>query len=54
MLTNSAKLKFADGVLSPKPEKGAPMPPPGVVIMDEGRGVDFGGGVEGGKTRVDV
>jgi hypothetical protein len=46
MFRNSAKLRFAEGVLRPKPEKGAP-PPPGVDIMDDGSGVDFGGGVDG-------
>jgi hypothetical protein len=35
------------GVLVPKPRKPA-LPPPGVDIIDDGRGVDLGGGVEGG------
>jgi hypothetical protein len=48
---NSAKLRFADGVLRPKPGKGAP-PPPGVDIMEDGRGVDLGGGVDGAGIRV--
>lgn len=50
MFRNSAKLRLADGVAIPKPAKGAP-PPPGVDIMDDGRGVDFGGGVEGARMR---
>jgi hypothetical protein len=50
MLRNSEKLRLAPGVLRPKPAKGAP-PPPGVDIMDEGKGVDFGGGVEGATIR---
>lgn len=35
------------GVVAPKPRKPVP-PPPGVDIIDEGSGVLFGGGVEGG------
>lgn len=50
MFRNSAKLRFADGVLKPNPGKGAP-PPPGVDIMEDGRGVDLGGGVVGANTR---
>lgn len=50
MFKNSAKLRFADGVLRPKPGNGAP-PPPGVDIMEDGRGVDLGGGVEGAMMR---
>jgi len=51
MFRNSAKLRFADGVLRPNPGNGAP-PPPGVDIIDDGRGVAFSGGVEGANTRV--
>jgi hypothetical protein len=48
MLRNSAKFRLADGVLRPKPWNG---PPPGVDIMEDGRGVDLGGGVEGASMR---
>jgi hypothetical protein len=51
MFRNSAKLRFADGVLRPKPGNGAP-PPPGVDIIEEGRGVDLGGGVDGAGISV--
>lgn len=50
MFRKSAKLIFAEGVLRPKPGKGA-SPPRGVDIIDEGRGVDFIGGVEGASMR---
>lgn len=50
MFRNSAKLRLAEGVLRPKPGKGAP-PPPGVDIIDDGSGVDLGGGVVGAYTR---
>lgn len=50
MFRNSAKLRFAEGVARPNPEKGAP-PPPGVFIIEDGRGVDLGGGVEGASIR---
>lgn len=45
MFRNSAKLRLAEGVVRPNPGKGPP--PPGVPIMDDGRGVALGGGVEG-------
>ena len=45
MLTKSAKLKFCEGVLMPKPSR--LLAPPGVDIMDDGRGVCFVGGVDG-------
>jgi len=50
MLRNSAKLRFAVGVCRAKPGYGAP-PPPGVPIIEDGRGVDLGGGVEGASMR---
>lgn len=43
-LQKSAKLKFVDGVLGWKPN--SPVPP-GVDIMDDGRGVALDGGVDG-------
>jgi hypothetical protein len=48
ILTNSDKSKAWPGVL------GKRLPPPGVVIMDEGRSslLFFGGGVDGGSIRV--
>lgn len=46
MLRKSAKFRLALGVCRPKPKFG---PPPGVDIMDDGRGVDFDGGVDGGS-----
>lgn len=47
MFKNSLKLRLLDGVPRAKPANGAP-PPPGVDIMDEGKG----GGVEGACIRV--
>jgi len=49
ILRNSAKLRLVEGVLRPKPWKGAP--PPGVDIIDDGRGVDLDGGVDGARRR---
>lgn len=48
MLTKSAKSKAWLGVV------GKRLPPPGVIIIDEGRSslLFFGGGVEGGSMRV--
>ena len=51
MLRKSAKFKLPPGVWRPSPENG-PLPPPGVDIMEDGRGVIFCGGVEGGMTCV--
>jgi|SRR5690242_8441338 len=45
MLRNSAKLRLF-GVVAMKPPNACPLPP-GVDIMDDGRGVVFEGGVEG-------
>ena len=46
-MTKSAKSKFCDGVLG-KFERNPLPPPPGVVIMDDGKARDLGGGVDGG------
>ena len=59
MLTKSAKLKPPmEGVVAPKPSMvdappaAAVFVPPGVVIIDDGRGVCFGGGVDGAASVV--
>jgi hypothetical protein len=44
-LQKSAKLKLVEGVLSAKPKR--PLLPPGVCIMDDGKGVVLVGGVVG-------
>jgi hypothetical protein len=49
ILRKSAKLILVEGVFRPKPGNAAP--PPGVDIMDDGRGVAFGGGVDGAMKR---
>lgn len=49
MLRKSAKLTLVEGVC--RPNDGKDPPPPGVDIMDDGSGVDFGGGVEGAIMR---
>ena len=56
MFTKSAKLKPTEGVVAPKPSMvdappaAAALVPPGVVIIDEGRGVCLGGGVDGATS----
>ena len=58
MFTKSAKLKPTEGVVAPKPSMvdapptAAVLVPPGVVIIDEGRGVCLGGGVDGATSVV--
>ena len=47
--TKSAKLKAGDGVFTLNP---LIIWPPGVDIIDEGRGVFFAGGVDGGGIGV--
>lgn len=49
MLRKSAKLRLVEGVCKPKPGKAAP--PPGVDIIEDGSGVDLGGGVDGASIR---
>jgi len=49
MLTKSAKLNAVDGVVGAKPGK---YWSPGVDIIEDGRGVCFDGGVEGGYISV--
>lgn len=54
-MTKSAKSKFCDGVFgAPNVPKipGVPEPPLGVVIIEDGSAMFFGGGVEGGCIRV--
>lgn len=51
MLRKSAKLRLVPGVARPNAGNAAPLPP-GVDIIEDGSGVDFVGGVEGGITRV--
>jgi hypothetical protein len=55
MLTKSAKSKFCDGVFGPPNTDRRFVPPLGVVIIEDGSGELFGGGVEGGciLARVD-
>ena len=48
MLTKSLKSKFWDGVFGPPNTERRFVPPLGVVIIDDGSGEDFGGGVDGG------
>lgn len=48
-LQKSAKLKLLEGVLSAKPKR--PLLPPGVCIIDDGRGVVLDGGVDGAIIR---
>ncbi|KAG9967169.1 hypothetical protein KCU61_g610, partial [Aureobasidium melanogenum] len=48
-LQKSAKLKLLEGVLSANPKR--PLLPPGVCIIDDGRGVVLDGGVDGAMTR---
>lgn len=54
IFTKSAKSKFCEGVLgAPNPDEnilGVPKAP-GVFIMDDGKAMFFGGGVEGGCMR---
>ena len=50
MLTKSDKQKFVPGVFGPKPRKPFPVVPG--VMWEDGRGVDFIGGVVGGWTMV--
>ena len=52
IFTKSAKSKVCEGVCGPpKPER-RPIPPPGVVIIEEGRARGFEGGVWGGCMRL--
>jgi hypothetical protein len=51
ILTKSEKSKFCDGVWGAPNTDSSPEPPPGVVIMDEGRAIFLGGGVDGGCMR---
>lgn len=50
MLTKSENSKAWEGVLG-LPKGSIPEPPPGVVIIDEGRARFLGGGVDGGSMR---
>lgn len=49
MLRKSAKFMFVEGVC--RPNDGKDPAPPGVDIIDDGSGVDFGGGVDGATMR---
>lgn len=54
MLTKSEKSKCCEGVCGLLKTERRPLPvppPPGVVIMEEGRAMFLGGGVEGGCIR---
>lgn len=51
ILTKSEKSKFCDGVCGAPNTDSSPEPPPGVVIIDEGRAIFLGGGVDGGCMR---
>lgn len=54
MLTKSAKSNPCEGVCGPLKADSRPPPPPGVVIMEDGRArsLFLGGGVDGGCIRV--
>ena len=51
-LMKSAKSKAWEGVCGPPNPESRPVPPPGVVIIEEGRARGFEGGVWGGCMRL--
>lgn len=47
-MQKSAKLKLFEGVFSANPKR--PLLPPGVCIIEDGKGVVLDGGVDGART----
>jgi hypothetical protein len=51
IFTKSEKSKFCEGVCGAPKTESNPPPAPGVVIIEEGKAIVFGGGVDGGCMR---